>query len=309
MAQLTRKRTILAKIETTYGTDPTPTGAANAILVRNLTPTPLDAEQVGRELIRGYLGNFEQLNAASHVKLEFEVEMAGSGALGTAPAYGPLLRACGLSETITASTKVEYKPISTAFESVTIYFNNDGVNHKLTGCRGNVEMVINARQIPVFKFTFIGMYNAPTDTALPTCDYSAFLKPKVANNTNTTSFSFFSYSGVLETFNFNLNNQIDFRSLIGTEYVQLTNRAPAGELSIEAPALATKDFFAISQAETTGAFTITQGTATGNKVKIDMAVVDINNPAYEDSNGVTMLKIPYQPIPVSGGDDFVITII
>jgi hypothetical protein len=41
MPLLTRKRLIVAKIESTYGTDPTPTGA-NAILVRNLEITPLE---------------------------------------------------------------------------------------------------------------------------------------------------------------------------------------------------------------------------------------------------------------------------
>ncbi len=36
MALRTSQRLLLAEEETTYGTDPTPTGAANAILVRSL---------------------------------------------------------------------------------------------------------------------------------------------------------------------------------------------------------------------------------------------------------------------------------
>ena len=66
MPQLTRRRTILAKIETTYGTDPTPTGVANAILVRNLNITPQNSEIVSRDLIRPYLGNSEQLQSCTH---------------------------------------------------------------------------------------------------------------------------------------------------------------------------------------------------------------------------------------------------
>ena len=57
MPLLTRKRLLLAKAEVTYGTDPTPTGAANAILVRNLEIVPLQSDIVQRELIRPYLGN------------------------------------------------------------------------------------------------------------------------------------------------------------------------------------------------------------------------------------------------------------
>ena len=94
MPLLTRKRLIVAKIESTYGTDPTPTGA-NAILVRNLEITPLEAETVNRDLVRPYLGASDQLLAQTRVSMTFEVEMAGSGTAGTAPAYGPLLKACG----------------------------------------------------------------------------------------------------------------------------------------------------------------------------------------------------------------------
>ncbi len=35
MPRYTRKTAILAKIETTYGTDAAPTGAANALLISN----------------------------------------------------------------------------------------------------------------------------------------------------------------------------------------------------------------------------------------------------------------------------------
>ena len=148
MPLLSRRRTILAKIETVYGTDPTPTGSANAILVRNMTITPLNAEMVSRDLVRPYLGTSEQLVAAKHVAIEFEVEMAGSGTAGTAPAYGPLLRACGLAETDGLSDVV-YSPVSSGFESVTMYHNVDGVLHKITGARGNAEFTINARAIPM----------------------------------------------------------------------------------------------------------------------------------------------------------------
>ena len=100
---LNRKRTILAKIEGTYGTDPTPTGSANAILCRNLNVTPMETDQASRDLIRAYLGNYENLPAAIHAMVEFEVEIAGAGTAGTAPGYGPLLRACGFDENLNAS--------------------------------------------------------------------------------------------------------------------------------------------------------------------------------------------------------------
>ena len=55
MAKLTRKKTILVKNETSYGSDASPTGGANAILVRDIELTPLESDTVDRELIRSYL--------------------------------------------------------------------------------------------------------------------------------------------------------------------------------------------------------------------------------------------------------------
>lgn len=302
MPLLTRRRTILAKTETTYGVDPTPTGSANAILIRNLNVTPLNAELASRDLVRPYLGNSEQLIASKHVQLDFEVELAGSGTAGTAPAYNVLLKACGLAETDGVSDVV-YAPVSSGFGSATIYFNIDGVLHKVTGARGNMEITINARAIPFMKFTFTGIYNAPSDAALPTVDYSAFQTPLAANTSNTTNFSFFSFAGVLESLSLNLGNEITYRSLIGSESVIMTDRKVSGTAVFEAPLTATKDFFAAALASTLGALSITHGTTAGNKFQIASSRIDIANPTYTDNNGIHMLSVPFVAVPSSTGDD------
>ncbi len=310
MPKLVRKRVVLAKIETTYGTDPTPTGSANAIQVSNLAITPINAETVNRDLIRSYLGNSQELLANNYVVATFEVEMAGSGALGTAPAYGPLLRACACAEAITASTKVEYTPISAAFEAVTIYFYVDGVLHKMTGCMGNVELDISARKIPVYKFTMFGLYNAVTDTALPTPVYTGFRKPLVANKVNTPTFSFFGVTSlVLEQMVLQVGNQVNFRSLIGAEYVHIVDRKTTSSVKFEMVPVATLDIFGTAIGTTTGALQLIHGTAAGDKVQIDAPVVDVGAPSYEESDGIQMVNVPLSLIPSSGNDEFKITII
>jgi hypothetical protein len=308
MSLLTRKRTILAEIEGTYGTDPTPTGSANAILVRNLNITPLNAENVSRDLVRPYLGASEQLIASSHVMVDFEVEMAGSGTAGTAPAYGPLLKACGFAET-DGDTEVTYTPVSASFGSVTIYYNVDGVLHKITGARGNVEMTITARQIPVFKFTFTGLYNAPTDTAAPSVTYTAFQTPVAANNDNTTGFELFSYAAALESLSLNLNNQVVFHSLIGSESVLITDRGVNGSVVFEAPTITAKDFFSLALGNTLGNLEIVHGTTSGNIVEIASTRADVSNPTYSDNNGIQMLNVPITLVPsTSGNDEITITV-
>jgi hypothetical protein len=300
---LTRKRLIQVKKEATYGTDSTPVGT-DALLVRNLEITPVEADVVSRDLIRNYLGNSPQLLANTRVSITFQVEMAGSGTAGTVPRYGGILQACGFSETIVAATSVTYAPVSSSFSSATIYFNNDGIRHIMTGCRGTFTLNAEVGQIPTIDFTMIGVYNAPTDTALPTTTYSAQASPLIFKQGNTSGFEFFSYAGCLQSVSHDIAHETVYRELVGcTKEVQITNRAPSGTVMIEAVSLATKDFFSISQTDTTGNLTFLHGTTAGNRVTLTAGQCDITNPTYGDQDGVQMLNIPYVAVPTTAGND------
>jgi hypothetical protein len=300
---LTRKRLILVKKESTYGTDSSPAGT-DALLVRNLDITPIEADLVSRDLIRPYLGNSPQLLANSRVSITFQVELAGSGTAGTAPRFGSILQACGFSETIVASTSVTYAPVSASFSSATIYFNNDGVLHKATGCRGTFTLNAAVGEIPTIDFTMVGVYNAPTDTAAPAVTYSNQASPLVFKQGNTSGFQFFTYAGCLQSVTFDVANSTVYRELVGcTKEVLITDRKPAGTVMIEAPTLATKDYFNIAQTETTGNLTFLHGTTAGNRVTFTAAQCDISNPSYGDQDGVQMLNIPYLAVPTTAGND------
>jgi hypothetical protein len=303
MPLYTSKRTILVKAETTYGTDPTPTGSTNAVLVKNLDITPMETEMASRDLVRPYFGSSEQYVAGAYVRVTFDVEMQGSGTAGTAPGYDAILKACGLAGTVAAGTSVTYAPISASFPSVTIYYNVSGVLHKVKGARGNLEMVIEAGQIPVYRFTMLGLYNAPTDTAAPTVDYTAFKAPAVANSDNSPTFSLFSYSAALQSLNINFNNSVIYRSLIGAEDIQLNDRAVSGTVVFEAPTIAAKDFFSVAIGTTTGALSFIHGKTAGYKVELSSSRVNVGNPTYTDLNGITMMSLPLQFVPSSSGND------
>ena len=301
---LTRRRLILAKIESIYGTDPTPTGSADAILVRNLEIQPLVAETVNRDLVRPYMGQADQLLAQVRVEVSFEVELAGSGTAGTAPAYGPVLRSCGLSETVVGGTSVTYAPESSGFESVTIYYHEDGIRHKVTGCRGTFELNAEVGQIPVIAFTMTGIYNAPTDETLPTPTYANQPDPLIFKQGNTTSFDMFSYSGCMQSYNFTMANEVIYRELVGcTKEVLITNRAPSGTVVIEAPTITAKDFFTVATGTSTGSIDFQHGQTAGNIVTVTTAQSDLGNLTYSDQDGIQMLNVPFIAVPTSAGND------
>jgi len=303
MSLIYRKRLLQAKTETTYGTDATPTGS-DAILVRNLEITPLMADLKSRDLVRPYLGNFDNLLAQTRVECKFEVELAGSGTAGTAPKYGPILKACGLSETVVATTSVTYAPVSSSFSSATIYYNVDGLLHRLTGCRGTFEIKGQVGEIPTLAFTMTGVYNAPTDTAQATATYSNQATPLIFKQGNTSGFSALSYSGVLQSITMNLAGDIQYRELVGGNKEALfVDRKPAGNFVIEAPYMASKDYFTAAVNTTQGTMAFTHGVTAGNIFAFSAAQVSLQNPSYSELNGITMLTVPFIAAPTSAGNN------
>lgn len=300
------KKALLAKIETTYGTDAAPTGSSNAMLVSNLSITPIEAELAKRELALPFFGHFGAVPAGASVKVSFAFELAGSGTAGTAPAWGPIARACGHSETINAGVDVTYAPVSSSFESATLYFALDGVRHILTGCRGKLSLSCPHNGIPRANVEMTGIYNAPTDAALPTLTLTAWQKPLPVNKVNTT-FSLHSVSAVLQSLELDTGVNVVFRDYVNAaQEVRITNREASATAKIEAKTIATKDWFTVSRDATTGTLQLVHGTASGNKVQIDCPSVQIGNPSYEDADGITLLNLPLLLRASSGNDEYTI---
>lgn len=309
MALKARKTVLLIKKEITYGVDAVPTGAADAVLASNVTLTPLDSKMVDRSYVRPYYGQMDQLPGVDNAAIDFEIELSGSGAAGTAPAYGKILKACGMSETVNAGVSVVYAPISVDGDALTIYFYLDGVLHKLLGSRGSMSLKLQKGERPSYQCKFQGLYVPVIDAALPTATLTSYIKPIVVSNSNTTAFSLHAYAGVLESFDFDLANEVTHRNLVGYDGVIITDRKPSGNVTIENTLIATKNWFDIARSATLGAFTVTHGTVAGNKVKIDMPSVQLTTPKHSESDGVSMLQMGMRPLPVNGNDEFTITVL
>ena len=303
---LFRKLAITAKIETTYNVDSVPTGAANAMLVRNARINPLTVEAQARDLQRPYLGNSEDIVGAFYGSLTFDVEAAGAGAAGTAPKYGVLLRGCGMAQVISAGVKVTYTPVSSAFESLSMYFYLDGVLHKFTGARGSVSFRGNNREATMWSFSFTGLFVPVIDAGLPAVDYSGFIKPLAMNTANTPTFELHGVSGasaVLRNLTLDLANQVNYRNLVNSEAVQILDRKPVGTIEMEATNMATKNWWNAVRDSTTGALKLVHGTLAGNILEINAPAVQITAPSYSDFDGAAMMQGGLKLQPTSAGND------
>jgi len=305
MPKLHRKRSLLAKIEGSYGSDPTATGSANYVEVVDLEIEPVASDEVEQETIRPYAGNYPVLLANTRVNLSFGVFMVGSGAAGTAPKYDPILKSCGLSAATVSSTSVTYTPSTLATQSsVTFYVNYDGVRHKVTGCRGTFSISCAVNEIPRINFEMQGIFNTPTDTALPTVTKSLQPDPVLFKNGNTSSFSVFGFSGALQSWELDFANEVIYRELVGgTKEALITDRRPSGTMVVEAVALSSKNFFTLATGTTTGTNTWSHSGGAGNIVTVSCPQTDLGQPTYEEADGITMLNLPFYATPTDAGSD------
>ena len=304
---LTRKKFLIAKIESSYGTDPTPVGGSDAIQVTNLEVTPIESDNVQAAAYQGFIGNSTRgtLVANKRVSVTFDVELAGSGTAGTAPAFGPLLKAAGLSETVVSATSVTYAGVSSSFDSATIYCFYDGTRHKITGARGSVSFNFTAGQFAVASFNMIGIYNAPDDTALSgtftVANQAAAIE---VNDSNMTTSTFHGVTSArIESFDLALNNELIYKETAASQEVLITNRTPGGTAVIEAPAVGSTDYFAKAAAAATGSTSLVLGGTAGNIITLTAAQTDITGVSYGDTNGVISLSMPYLALPTTAGND------
>lgn len=310
MALYYKNVAVLAKTEVTYNVDPTPTGAANAILTKGAVPQPLLGNRVTRDLDRSTWGAQSEINTGPYVTVAFSVEIAGAGAAGTAPKYGPLLLACGMAETTNAGLSVVYSPASAALKSCTIYYFVDGQQHIIKGARGNVKISIQRGQIPTFDFEFTGLYTRPTAVANPALTLTSFQTPVAVTKTNTT-LSLHAFAAFCESLSVDYGNSIVYRNLIGSETVELTDRNVRGSVTIEAPAVGTKDYFAAAEAHsgiTLSTIQLFHGLTAGNIVQLDGAKVQLGSPAISNSDGIVTYAMDTIYTANSGNDEFFITV-
>ena len=305
-----RRQVLLAKIETTFGTDAAPTGAANAILARNVAIRPMEGQDVSRDLVTPWFGAQPTIPTELHATLSFEVELAPSGTAGTPPAWGPLLRGCGCAQSTTGSS-VTFNPISTGFESLTFHFFQDGTRYRMLGARGTASLRVAAQAIPVIAFQFTGLYEPVTDQANPTPTLSGWPQPQLATAANTPVFTLAGTALVLREFEMSLGVAPELRDLIGADArrIMITDRSETIRATVEAVALATFDPFERGATGTPFALALTHGTGAGRVASLAAPRVQMQRPdGLAAQQGVVEWPLRMVPLPEAGDDQWTLTL-
>ncbi len=304
------QKVLLAVLETTYGVDPAPVGADDAILAQQVSLQPMEGNDVARELERAFMASDATLVADLHAKLSFRVELAPSGTAGTAPAWGKLLRACGCAQTVSVGTSVTYNPVSAGFESITLHFHYDGIRHVLTGARGTVKLMLKTGNVPHLEFEFTGRFAPATDAAQPVAVLTAFKAPVVANAANTPTFTLAGVAMALRSLSFNAGVQVEPRFLIGAaDSMIVTAREELIEATVEARAMATFNPYARAAANERMPLVLQHGTIAGARAALNVPLAQLQRPTgVEQQQNIAEWPLRFVPQPDTGNDQWTLVL-
>lgn len=304
---LTRREVIAVAIESGgYAVDPTPTAAANAVLVENPNWS-LDSLRINdRNGVRTTLATLQKVYGGHLKGVAFDVEIKGSGAAGTPPEVDPLLRACGMKVANVPATSDTYTPTSTALESVTIYYWQDGTLHRINGCVGNVTINLEAGAIGYFNFQMVGWepIGSYLDQALPTPTYDSTVPPPIVGGTFTVG----GVGLVTDKLEIGLNNTIakngDISNFNGFAQIQITGRDVAGSYAPEAVLKSVYDWMTPLQANTTAALASgVIGSTAGNRFAVNCPRIANREWSPEDRTGVRAYSIGFGAAENTGDDE------
>jgi hypothetical protein len=306
-----RNQVVLAKVETTAGTDATPTGS-DAILCEVINPT-VEGDSLENNVVRSSISAQPTNYINKKVKATIVVRAKGSGDPDTPPEFAPLLKSCALKENIVStegSECVEYTPANTAtnMKTCTIYIYKDGLLVKAVGCMGNMRFSGRYSEYPSLEFEMEGLFAGISDASNPTPTYDATEPVEMKSE----GFAFGSCGdAVAREFGFETGNTLvsrgNINSATGLMPYIITERDPKWSSTVEAVLEATNSFWGDYQNRTTVALSLTHGSTSGNIVMFEASKANFDAPTFSEESSLNMYGLSGQLLETSGEDNFKLT--
>lgn len=305
-ALVAAKSQIAQEIESVEGTKETLV-AADAFLAKDIVFKPNQTPNE-RLVAVSDMSGFKPVPGDRNATLSFKVGVKGSGTIDSPPEYGDLFKACGMSETINASTNVIYAPISTGGSTITLGFYIDGQAYKMWGARGTVKLVGEIGQIANWEFEFTGAdWEKVTEALLTSPSYDA-TTPLVFQNATFTLDSFAFFISKLEvdlgntlTLNPDVNSSSGFKSAI------VTARRAVGSFDPNDVLIASYDLLGKLKSGAEGALSIVLGGTAGNIFTITAPKVSYGEATPGVRDGIAISDVGLFLNRSSGNDELVFT--
>ena len=300
---------LAAKAESVEGTAETRAGA-DVVTVKNFKFDP-NVEMDKRDMVSSSLSGWGFVSGARSAKIEFDLELKGSGTPETPPALGKFLKCCGFSETIDPASpeSVTYQPASSGVSSMTLAGYIDGIIQKIWGARGDVSLDLTAGKIGLLHFVFTGADFSEVDGALLSSgvSYETTVPPAFLS----ALFTIDSLSPVFSKLAIKMGNSVvlrpDGNAASGNKSAVITGREPGLSFDPETALMAICDFSTKLKANNLATFTTTIGSTVGNIITITAPKVQYTSVKSASRNGYLSKGIDCSLNRNAGNDELVIT--
>jgi len=197
-----------------------------------------------------------------------------------------------------------YIPDSTTPSSATVARYMNGMRQMIHGARGNVRVACVGGEPAFLDFDFLGVYNAPTDTAVLSPTYETTVPPAFLS----VGFMVQDYSPCFGALDVDMANVLTPRECAsqstGVISTFITDRDPGGSIDPEMALVATHDFYGKFIAGTTGYLASEWGSSAGNTIVVAAPRVQYANVGDGDRGGLALATLDLEfKSTLAGGDD------
>ena len=298
---LTRKRVIKVLAEETKGTK---IAATSAIRVYDpqINPTSPFEQRKGTGL---YLGNEEAgVLGERSGNLTFSTELKGTGSTGLDAGLAILLQGCGFLKTLEV-----YNLHSTHTAQSCLSFDTwlDGMKKGLAGAMGSVKIGGEVGKRVMCDFEYSGIWQAPTDEALPAYAPGANAPAYLRGGTLTLGGT----SIKIGSFSLDIGCQVVARldpdATGGIAYYMVTDYDPVITIDPEGDTVDANDFFGLWLAGTEVALSLALSSG-DDTITIAAPKVQYKEISEADRNGIATNSITGQCNHSAGNDAVTITV-
>jgi|GEM_PF-5308578 len=303
-----KKKALLGKIDITPGTDPVPTGAANATRIISATPN-LDLSPIEQKVISQTFGNLQHGVDAKGMGFDVELFMRAGGTPGTSPDWAPIAHCSGHVVTVNAGTSVVIAPTTPGVganrRTATFYLYADGLEYKfISAVCSKFSIDAKIGDWLRCKATLLAPYLAPTAVAIPgTLTYQTTAPIKVGTSDviteGGTAISVGSWS-------FDAGVSASVHRWIGAEEAQLDDRAKPA-IALSKRSLATAADIAAFTGQTQAIFNAQFGAA-GNRVTFNAPKASYESLKMSEDGMNTNRDIGLVCYQTNGDDAYSITL-
>lgn len=302
---------ILVKVSSAaYGLDQALV-AADAVPVFDVQYSPEYSKTTMKEA-RGFPGGAADKVTGGYQKLTFKAYIRGSSAKDVPTINGKLLRLCGNSETITATTSVTYAPATDSFEHGIIYYyvgGASGVLHKMTGVRGSAKLVSKVGDLDYYEFEFMGLDAGPVAAGtLPAVSWIGLSTPMHTAAATVETMTLFGQAVGMANMTITLGNKFSHMHVTGEEEIAFESREGSVDISIVEPNPATINWWNKSRAGDQGALVYQRGKTADvtNILLANIPNLQLGGVTRRKEAGKLFLDIKLSIVPTAKNSDYTI---